>query len=251
MNLKSWIALIVVFVISLIWSVDIYALDVGSSIYSRVFEGKTSMEVFYESYERKIEMPQEGVDISENDQKEDRVVARLNMAGTEKVIIHLDLGLTDSDESKGYEPLFGGGFIIRAYSNSINVDVFGSGYYVPEIKYEDSGYDSKGRYFEYSQEENYFEIGGGIALSKEFELDRQFSLIPYGGIFISILEGDEDYEYNWPGLGKEVTDGEITNEGLLNLFLGVGVQIGHNWGIRVEGRFVEESSVSAGVLLGF
>ena len=128
----------------------------------------------------------------------------------------------------------------------------GSGYYIPDIEYKHSGLDIDLDYYEYTQKESYYEIGGGMAISKVIELDEQNKLIPYGGVIVSILKGDEDYKVVYPDLGVTLTDtGDLENDGVLSLFVGMAYQFHTNWAARLEGRFLEESSISAGILFSF
>jgi hypothetical protein len=72
------------------------------------------------------------------------------------------------------------------------------------------------------------------------------TLTPYGGAIISILRGDEDFETQFPSAGLTFQgDATFKEDGMVSLFAGFVIKASKRVGIRIEGRFVNQTSLSA------
>jgi hypothetical protein len=106
----------------------------------------------------------------------------------------------------------------------------------------------------YLQEESYTEINGGLTLSKMINLSNTFRLLPYGGLMFSNLNGDEDFSYQFTQNQDHSTylvDGSLEEDGGFSMFAGLGLMLNDTWGLRTEGRFINQTSWSASLTYFF
>lgn len=229
-----------------------WATDVGMPTYSTDIGKNANLEVYYEKYERDIEMtgPDE---TTTGKQEENRFMARINYNASTRASLHAEVGATDSDQSDGAVPIFGVGLKIKAYdSEALDLTVFASGSYVTEIEYSEDGYvDYYVDVPDYSQKESYFEINGGLAISRLVQLDEKTTCTPYGGFMVSKLDGDEDYELKYHDGTTLSESGDIKDDGVFSIFAGLGLTMDKTFGVRLEGRFVNQTSFSAGLMYFF
>ena len=238
---------------------SVHATDVGMPLYSSAIGKKGNAEVYYEQYKRDVK--QDGdLGPSTGEQEESRIIARLNYHASPSASLYAEVGLTDSDQSEGNVPLFGAGLKIKVYDKEVlQVNAFASITYVPEIEYKSDGYVDYTQYGyewvdtpDFIQKESYMEINGGLAISKFIQLDESTTLTPYGGFMLSKLDGDEDFEFKYHVQERtEKANGEIEDDGIFSLFAGLGLTLDDTWGIRFEGRFINQSSFSAGLMYFF
>lgn len=235
------------------------ATDVGMPIYSSAIGKQGNIELYYEQYNRKIKMTS-GEDEMTGDQEENRFMARLNYHASSRAALHIEVGATEAKDSEGAVPVFGAGLKIKIYDRpSLNVNGFFSGTYINSIEYSDKGYVDYYRpgYVwvdmpDFKQTESYMEINGGLMISKFIKLDEKTTCTPYGGFMVSKLSGDEKYEaFYHVNDQTESESGDIEDDGLFSLFGGVGLTLDDTWGIRFEGRFVNQTSFSVGLMYFF
>ncbi|MCX6996785.1 MAG: hypothetical protein NTV49_06795 [Kiritimatiellaeota bacterium] len=168
---------------------------------------------------------------------------------------------SSKEDSTGYVPLVGAGINYQAWSGGLfDVTLFAAFHYVTEIKYNNEFYaerDSAGVLWESpqgTQKGKYYELAGGVTVSKDLAVGRGITLQPYGGVQLSRLDGDEVYDHNYvliPGLGHEHREGKIKDDGMVALFAGAGAFLSNGLGVRLEGRFVNQTSISLGALYNF
>ncbi len=238
---------------------SVHATDVGMPLYSSAIGKSGNVEVYYEQYKRDIEQDYlSGTDSGE--QEESRVIARLNYHASTRASLYAEIGSTDSDGSEGNALLLGAGLKIKVYdSDALNVNAFASATYIPEIEYKHDGYVDYTEpgyewvdYPDLVQKETYFEINGGLAVSKFIQLDEKTTCTPYGGFMVSVLNGDEDYELKYHIQERtEESTGDLKDDGAFSMFAGISLTLDSTWGIRFEGRFINQSSFSAGLMYFF
>lgn len=239
---------------------NVLATDVGMPLYSSAIGKSGNIEVYYEQYKRDIEQDSSSGDSFTGEQEESRIIARVNYHASQSAALYAEVGATDSDGSEGQVPLFGAGLKIKCYdSPALNVNVFASATYVPEIEYKHDGYVDYTvpgyawvDYPDRTQKESYFEINGGLAISKLIQLDEKTTCTPYGGFMVSKLDGDEDYERTYHVQPRtEEESGDLKDDGAFSMFAGLGLTLDNTWGIRFEGRFINQSSFSASLMYFF
>ena len=184
-------------------------------------------------------------------QDEVRLMARLSFPVGSRALIHLDGGVTDSEASQDVDPILGGGFRVLAYqSDAIDVSIFGSAHYVPKIEYEFYFTNIDLNTLTFNQEESYWEANGGVVLSHPVALESGPELTLYGGLMISVLEGDEDWEIQFSDVGEVgEREGQLEDDGAVSVLGGLACQFNEQVGMRVEGRFVNQTSLSVAVVV--
>ena len=250
---------VAVAVLGAAWS-SVYATDVGMPLYSSAIEKSVNVEVYYEQYKRDIEQDSSSGNTYTGEQEESRVIARVNYHASSRASLYAEIGATDSDGSEGQALLLGAGLKIKVYdSEALNVNAFASATYIPEIEYKHDGYvdytEPGYEWVDYPdrvQKETYFEINGGLAVSKFLQLDEKTTCTPYAGFMVSVLNGDEDYELKYHVQERtEERTGDLKDDGAFSMFAGLGLTLDDTWGIRFEGRFINQSSFSAGLMYFF
>ena len=234
--------------------------------------GKMSLEVFYEDYGRDIRqdcidrpVPGEPTRMYEEQlrQEENRFMARFGYALRPGLALRGLLGFTRSEDAENDAPVFGLGVDYLAWSwKGLDATVFAAWQSVTQIKYDDEFLlepipESPGLNREWpegTQKEKYDELSAGAMVSMDFQVQPRFAMRPYAGFQLSKLDGDEKYDHtvvvNAP-LGREQFNGDIQDDGVLSLFAGAGLFWDHRFGLRLEGRFVNQQSFSAGLLYFF
>ena len=233
--------------------------------------GKMSLEVFYENFERDIHQEHLArraagehsiMTRSSFVQEEKRFMARFGYALRPELAVHGLLGFAQSEGAENNAPVLGLGVDYRVWSGKwFDVGLFAAGQLVTEIKYDDEFFYGPNppepgdwEWPEGTQKEDYFELSAGAMVSKDFEIRPRFALRPYAGLQLSKLDGDEKYDHTWAivePLGREQLNGYIKDDGMVSLFAGVGAFLGDRFGLRLEGRFVNQTSFSAGLLYFF
>ena len=68
---------------------------------------------------------------------------------------------------------------------------------------------------------------------------------------VSKLDGDEDYELKYHDGTTLSESGDIKDDGVFSIFAGLGLTMDKTFGVRLEGRFVNQTSFSAGLMYFF
>ncbi|MBU1735319.1 MAG: hypothetical protein KKC28_14425 [Verrucomicrobia bacterium] len=216
-----------------------WATDVGMPIYRGDIQKNVSLEAYYEKFKRDVE--QDGVDGLE--QKENRFIARATYFAGDRASLYGEIGATHSDEAEGTAPIMGFGLKLALYNaEMIQIGAFASAQYIHEIKYE-----TDLEVGEFNQTENYFEINGGIVVSRFMKLGETMGFVPYAGVMASRLDGNQDYETVNADGSSESESGYIKDDGLFSIFAGAGLIINDRVGARLEGRFINQTSFTAGL----
>jgi len=242
---------------------SVEAADVGGPASPAKME-KIGINIIYEKYRRDVEIssrehvlriPGDEVTVpafSESGvQDEVRLMARLSFPVGSRALIHLDGGVTDEESSQDVDPILGGGVRVLAYqSNAIDVSIFGSAHYVPKREYKFYFTDIDLNTLAFAQEESYWEANGGVVLSHPVALESGPELTLYGGLMISVLKGDEDWEIQLSDFGEVGEyEGQLEDDGAVSVLGGLACQFNEQVGMRVEGRFVNQTSVSVAVVV--
>lgn len=235
------------------------ATDVGLPLHSTATGDAGNMEFYFERFHRDIR--QEFIDGPANArQKEDRVIERINIHAGSRAALFAELGATRSDQAEHTVPLLGAGLALRLYEGpALNVNAFASGTYIHGIEYRQGGYVTYSEpgyiWAEYptvEQEETYYELNGGLTASRIFQLSRKIHWTPYAGLMLSELDGREEYKVTYRVNARTETQrGDLQGDGALCLLGGFGLTFGKDWCLRLEGRFVNQASVSAGLVYFF
>jgi hypothetical protein len=229
------------------------AADVGDPTGAALLED-ARIDFVVERYERDVEysdvvFESASIPTEPGTQEETRFMARLSFPVHDKAFMHLDGGATSAADAEGAVAIFGAGLRILIYDSEgqgMDAAIFGSVHYVPRIDYEQSSADPALGRSELTQEESYMEANAGLNLSYVFELQDEAILTPYGGIMLSVLQGDEEVEIRYPESGVMANGtGDVEGDGAVSVFGGVSYTFNEYVSIRAEARLVTQTSISA------
>lgn len=234
---------------------------------------KLSLELFYEDFERDIrqEVSQpwapgtlHGRELVAQNliQEETRYFARLTYALRRELALQALVGFTHSETADNDSPVLGLGLQYLVWSgHGFDTTLFAAGQLVNEIRYKHNfyygpnpPYPNDWEWPEGTQKEDYYELSAGATVSRDFQLHPRLTVRPYAGLQLTKLDGDEKYDHTWAivePLGREVQEGYIKDDGVLTLFGGAGLFWDNQFGLRLEGRFVNQTSFSAGLFYFF
>jgi hypothetical protein len=232
--------------VAVIGTVSARATDVGMPVYRGDIQKNATLEIYYEKFNRDIEQDFAG-ETETGEQEENRFIARATYHASDRASLYGELGVTDSDESEGPVPIVGAGLKVELYNaEAIQLGAFASAQYVHDIEYEaDLGIA------DFKQTENYFEVNGGIIISRFTKLDETTGFVPYGGFMVSMLDGDEDYELVYADGSSERESGDLQDDGMFSIFAGAALTMNDRVGVRLEGRFINQTSFTAGFTYSF
>lgn len=240
-----------------------WATDVGTPLYQGdIAEKKSSIEVYYEKYTQNVTFDSKEFSIPNQDfdyegtfsgeQEEDRIIVRMNYYAGPRFAFYAEVGATDSLDSKEKAPIFGAGLRSKLFSSSFfDVSPFVSMTYIPEIDYVLYYPQSSIGDQTIFQQESYFGINGGLTFSKLLHLSNTCKWMPYGGLMVSKIFGDHDVDailQNGQERSLLLVDRSIEEEdGEFSMFAGFNFMFNDTWGLRAEGRFINQTSLSAGL----
>jgi hypothetical protein len=232
------------------------ALDAGYPFFKNDVDEPLTLEVVFERLDRNIvqEVAFSGSRFA-GDQEEDRLAGRLYYYATPRVTLHLQLGSTDAEQSSSNAPLAGGGLSVRIWERgALRLSGFASGTYVHEIEYRRPGVLTPlAEIAAVRRLESYAEYGGGARLSADVFTRPGIRLAAYGGVTFSVMEAEGEEHFTFTTTGQSQSDHSVDfdEDGAGSLFAGLVLQRNANFGARLEGRFVDQSSYTAGIFFSF
>ncbi len=234
----------------------VHALDAGLPFFRPDMDASVTVDVYSEAMDRDIEQEfafTEGT--FKATQEENRAIARITGYPSDRLSLHASIGITDAEESESVAPLVGGGvnFCITQ-PNTLRLDVFIAGYYVDEIDYERSGALTQTAEIAGAlRSESYYEIGGGLRLSAPMKLKTNNRLVPYAGVTLSTMQadGEERIRFVSSGLGERDDSVDFEDDSPVSVFAGLALLVRNNFGARLEGRFIDQTTIAAGIFFSF
>jgi hypothetical protein len=96
-------------------------------------------------------------------------------------------------------------------------------------------------------------LGGGLQVSRPWELTPRWTLHPYAGIAGSWMraDGTERFTLETSGRGRTDSSVDFHEENPLLLAAGLTALAERNFGARFEARFIDAASYSASVFFSF
>jgi len=239
-----------------LWSSSAPALDVGPPVYRDDVDARVTVDVVYERLKRDIEQDiafSDGTFFAE--QEENRIVSRLFFYPAARVTMQVGVGFTDSDNSVDFAPMISAGMQTQlARFGPMVLNGFLGGYYVDEIEYQTPGQLTFGGEFPGAQRfEKYYEVGGALTLSSNYDINSVVRLIPYAGFVASRMEAEGKETFSIVTTGETQTDTSVDfkDDSPVSAAVGIVLQVRRNFGLRFEGRLIGQSSYSAGVFFSF
>lgn len=233
------------------------ALDVGAPLYG-LDHSASAIELSYQRLDRKIEQDYAfSSDTFFGNQTENHYIAALHFAPGETIAAKLEIGMVDAEDSEDIASLLGAGIQIAAFeSDLLDFNIFAAVRYVADIRYYDDGVGNSpgGDEPEVTRDESYYEAGGGFTLSRTISAGDGTRIVPYVGLVASVMRGaaEETARYRGNDPGDYVdNDVKFREDGSISAVCGLLLNLPSNAGVRLEGRFVDQSSFSAGVFFAF
>ena len=250
------------------------AMDIGNSVPVSTNK-KVTTEVYYEKYKRDVTQDVAWTDDTfSNEQEENRFFLRLKYIGLPTTALSFDIGTTESKHSEGYVPMLGAGISQDIFSkNDFTLSLFAKFTYVTEIEYKDSEtyygstyYVSYADTYEYKRTEKYWEYGGGLQITKLWNIDDTLTLNTYAGILASFIssDGKETIEYDSTSVGhftgnvyrdydsEDETDVDFKEDKPVGAFIGVVLGfVNSPFAVRAETRLIDQTSFSVAAQASF
>ncbi len=212
----------------------VHAVDLGDPIYQKDLKGAFRAEVVLEDFNRDVKLDSRhwygsdshGMDLG-------LYMARVTFPVNNDAAFYLDAGLVNDDDADSTPLTLGLGGRIKIYDQRpIKLSVVGNAHWVPSYDLDLPGKPSN----------SFYELGAGLLVSGEFATDRRFTLVPYGGLALSVLKGHIDGDgYNTSYHEKSIAVGTLGVSGIIN----------KTFTVRLEGRFIGDSSLSASFGMAF
>lgn len=235
-----------------------HALDIGAPLYEKDAKGDLRLEMVVERFDRDVETElafdrdASLLDESYEDGMDQTVfMGRLYLPLSPEGVLFVDAGVIDDDTADDTPLVVGLGAQIRIYDErAIRVNFVAEGHWVPSYDFSEHRTSPRNVSYTLEGDKDYYELGAGLLVSGRADIDRQARLIPYGGIMLSMLKGSGDIEAHDIGY---VFDGSLDMEEdqPVVAVAGVALLLQRSICLRLEGRFIGDSSISAGIGVAF
>jgi len=159
--------------------------------------------------------------------------------------------VVDDDDADDTPFAVGAGAQFKVYDErNLRVNFVAQGHWVPSYDFSEHHTSPHDINYNLEGEKDYYELGAGMLVSGTARIDRQAKLIPYGGLMVSMLRGSGDIEAHDLGY---VFDGslDIDEDQPVVAVAGIAFVLQQNITLRLEGRFIGDSSISAGIGVAF
>lgn len=238
------------------------AFDVGEPAFGADIGNNARIEFVYEKFKRDIKLTsftvrvpgvvEERVPSETLKVEADAYIARLTIRMGDRAALFIEGGLLEFDE---YDDSWqaGGGFrYALVQAEHYDVSMFLAGRYAGDAKYKERGVDPLLGPYEFTETDKVYEAGGGFLVSSKVALDQHIAVRPYAGILLSVMRGEVEAKQTFDLFADVIeVDADVEEDGLVSLVAGLALLFGDSGGIRVEGRFIDQSSVSVGAWLAF
>lgn len=235
------------------------ALDIGAPIVQKDLKGDLRLELIVERFDREAETKLAFDDASFLDQTStdgmDQTVwmARLHVPFAKNGDLFFDAGMLDDDAADDTPFIIGFGLQQMIHDQGgLRINLVAHGHWVPSYDFSERHTGPYGVRYTLSGEKDYYELGAGMLVSGTAQIDRQAKLIPYGGIMFSVLRGSGDVEARDPDFAYSI-DGtlDLDEDQPVVGVAGIALILARNITLRLEGRFIGDSSISAGMGVAF
>jgi len=237
---------------------DLHALDIGAPLYEKDTKGDLRLEMVVERFDRDVETElafdrdASLLDEAYDDGMDQTVfMGRLHLPISTEGVLFVDFGIVDDDTADDTPFVVGLGAQLRIYDEgTLRVNFVAEGHWVPSYDFSEHRTSPRNVSYTLKGDKDYYELGAGLLVSGRADINRQARLIPYGGIMLSMLKGSGDIEAH--GIGY-VFDGSLDMEEdqPVVAVAGVALMLQRSITLRLEGRFIGDSSISAGIGVAF
>lgn len=232
------------------------ALDTALPFYGEDLDARITVEMLVEDMKRDIRQQDAFTgETFDGEQKEKRLIARVTGYPTERIQVYGLLGLANSEDADNFAPMLGGGIRARVGSmGGFRLGALAGGYWVEGIEYTSPGVLTPFEEFAASyREESYYEWGLGLVIDRAWLVTSRTQLVPFAGMTWSMMQADGKETFAYPTTGRIVHDDQVDfeDDSPFALVGGLALLVNRNFGLRIEGRFVDQTSLSAGLFFSF
>lgn len=180
----------------------------------------------------------------------DYLKTRLTYAPVGVATFHFDIGF-DGETSNGDDVLLLGGsthlLLLEGGPFALSAQLGVT--FVPQVTTLANGVsDTRGPYTQHGDFDAH-EYGAALLASMTAECSEDFMLMTYGGPRISAYRGEFRSYADFPDTGERIwLDGVEKQQSLFGLVLGARLDWGERWAGRVEGRLIEEASLTTSLI---
>jgi hypothetical protein len=234
------------------------AMDIGAPIYQKDVKGDFRLELIVEGFDREVETElafdndASLLDGSYTDEMDQNVfMARFYLPLSSQGTLFIDAGVIDDDSADDTPFTVGVGAQVKVYQErALRINLVAEGHWVPSYDFSEHRTSPHDIRYTLEGDKDYYELGAGLLVSGSAAIGRQAKLIPYGGLMISMLEGSGDIEAHDIGY---VFDGslDLEEDRPVVAVAGVTLILQRSITLRLEGRFIGDGSISAGIGLAF
>jgi hypothetical protein len=229
------------------------AFDVGLPGAGETPAGPYALELVVEQFDREIHQEIRGFDGTFfGDQTEDRIYAHFGYRFNSAWSLQLKTGMSDSTSSEDPALLLGATTMwSNPFAHGARAHVYIGAQWVDGITYKTPASSVGGvRLAAESRKEEHLEGTIGFLVSKDFTLNPTWGLTPYLGMQLSVFRGKGEESFflsSAPDVATQRESGlDFEEDGQLGSTLGLRVDAPADWYFRIEGRIIDQQSVSAG-----
>jgi len=245
---------ICIFLFSLWLSAPGWAFDVGLPGSGKDPAGSYALELVAERFEREIHQDIRGLnDTFFGEQEEARLYTRLSYRLRPDWWLLAHAGMSDSEGSEDPAVLLGATAMwSRPFGRGAEAHVYLGGQWVDGITYQRAGGEVAGVLTaDETRKEQHMEGTLGFYVSTNFDLNESWDLAPYIGMQLSFFRGTGEESFFFSGApelpGGRVSGIDFKEDGQLGSTLGLRLDGPAGWYLRVEGRIIDQKSLSAGL----
>lgn len=241
----------------------VQAIDAGDPLLSLPGDTTWRMELIYDQFDRDVtydfgtisfSLPGGGIgtdtapDISRG-MDEKLYLARATWFMKEDIAAYAEVGWVDEKDADSTPIALGlGGRVDLGAFDPVQLQGYAAGRYVPSFDVSTRDMDPDVGPIKTSGDAEYYELGAGVVASLETAVS-EVTVVPYFAVGVSILRGSTEIRtvsVNIPEAWIK-TEADLEEEGIVNLAAGVCARFCERWSVRVEGRFLDDSSYTVGV----
>lgn len=246
------------------------AFDVGDPWFYEPWEGPTQrVEFVYESFSRNTRLQFDapllgtpatgptmiGVAPPEVGGSEggDVFLFRWAYLPIEMVATQLDIGFIGGSEEEDSSLILGGAARVLLIENGpFQLSGQLDGHYIPSVEESGSGFSSTAGPYQFVGEYRVHEFGFSLLGSMTTQVSQNVRAMTYGGPRVSTYRGRYESHADYSDTGERLwLNGDTKEESVFGLVLGTRIDLGQHFSARVEGRLVEEESISGSLMVSY
>ena len=244
------------------------AFDVGDPWFYEPWEGPTQrIEFVYESLSRNLRLQYDapmlgtpaggptmiGVappELGVSDEA-DVLFFRWVCVPTEMVSTQFDIGFTGGEGDEDSSLVLGGAArVLLTEGGPFQLAAQFDGHYIPGIEESGSGVSPINGPYQFVGEYRVHEFGVALLGSMTSQLSDGIRLMTYGGPRISTYQGRFESHADYSDTGERLwLNGETKQESVFGMVVGSRIDLGPHLSARIEGRLIEEQSLSGSLMV--